>query len=116
MSSKRHAARREMLQQRIDAGVVGAHFPGVAGIVISMIYTQRGAKPMLRTVNFSPGSSALFRIDCLSRDCVEGGFDLTQVITAMIRSRQETAKGELNCEGEHPDHSSIVYEVAIHYV
>ena len=49
--------------------------------------------------------------------CVDGGFDLTQVITAMIRSRREAAKGELNCEGNDSSssHSDIVYDVAIQY-
>lgn len=115
MNSKKYAARKEMLQQRIDAGIVASHFPEIGSIVIHMTYTQRGAKSMLRTVNFFPGSSALFRIDCLSNDCTDGGFDLTRVINAMVRSRQETATGELGCEGERPDHSSIIYEVVIHY-
>jgi hypothetical protein len=116
VNSKKNAARREMLQKRLDAGVMSEHFPEVAGIVINMKHTQRSAKSLLRTVNFFPGSSAFFRLDCLSNDCVDGGFDLTHVITAMIRNRQETAKGELGCEGGNPGHSVINYEIAIQYV
>jgi hypothetical protein len=118
MNSRKSAARTERLQQRLDAGFVSTHFPEVASIVISMIYSQRGIQQSLpRTVNFFPDSYALFRVDCLNKDCVAGGFDLTQVITAMIRNRREAAKGELNCEGNgsSADHSAIVYEVAIQY-
>lgn len=118
MNSRKNAARTERLQQRVDAGFVAAHFPEVASIVISMMYNQKGIKKsLLRTVNFFPDSYALFRIDCLNKDCVDGGFDLTQVITAMIRNHREAAKGELSCEGNSPsaDHSAIVYEVAIQY-
>lgn len=106
------------MQQRLDAGMFATHFSEVASIVISMIYSQRGLQKLLpRTVNFFPGSYALFRVGCLHNDCVDGGFDLTQIITAMVRNREETAKGELSCEGKgiYADRSAIVYEVAIQY-
>jgi len=118
MNSRKNAARTERLQRRLDAGYVSAHFPEVASIVISMTYNQRGiAKALPRIVNFFPGSYAFFRVDCLNKNCVDGGFDLTQTINAMIRNHREAAKGELSCEGNVPsaDHSDIVYEVAIQY-
>ncbi len=118
MNSRKNAARMERQQQRVDAGFVSARFPEVAGIVVSMLYNQRGiAKSLPRVVNFFPGIYALFRVDCLSRGCADGGFDLTQVITGMIRNRREAAKGELSCAGNDPSagHSNIVYEVSIRY-
>ena len=118
MNSRKNAARTERLQKKLEAGSVSEHYPEVASIVISMMYKQKGvAKSLPRTVNFFPGSSALFRVDCLSRDCVDGGFDLTHVITSLIRDRGTTAKGTLDCEGDNPpvSHSSVVYEVAIQY-
>ena len=118
INSRKNAARTERLQRRLDAGFVATQFPEVASIVISMIYNQKGIKESLpRTVNFFPGSYALFRVDCLNKDCVDGGFDLTQIITAMIQNRREAAKGELICEGNGPaaNHSAIIFEVAIQY-
>lgn len=117
-NSKKNAARIERQQRKLDAGSMVAKFPEVKGIVINMVYSQRGLlKSLPRVVNFFPGSSALFRIDCLKKECVSGGFDLTQVITGMINDRKEAAKGDLSCEGDGPaaDHSSIAYEVAIQY-
>ncbi len=108
----------EKQQRKLDAGFMVAQFPEVASIVISMMYNQRGIQKSLpRVVNFFPGSYALFRIDCLNKECVDGGFDLTQVIAGMIRNRRETAKGDLSCEGDRrsADHSTIDYEVAIQY-
>lgn len=102
----------------LDAGFMDTQFPEVSGIVINMIYSQRGIQKSLpRVVNFFPGSYALFRIDCLNKECVDGGFNLTQIITGMIRNRREAAKGDLRCEGDTPsaDHSTIAYEVAIKY-
>ncbi|MBF0506738.1 MAG: hypothetical protein HQL09_07870 [Nitrospirae bacterium] len=118
MNSRKNAARMERRQRKLDAGFVEAQFPEVAGISIKMTYNQKGIQKSLpRVVNFFPGSSALFRIDCLSKECVDGGFDLTQVINGMVRNRRETAKGDLTCEGDGPSvgHSTIVYEVAIQY-
>jgi hypothetical protein len=118
MNARKNAARLERQQRKLDAGFMVAQFPEVTGIVINMIYSQRGIlKSLPRVVNFFPGSYALFRIDCLNKGCASGGFDLTRVITEMIRNRREAAKGDLSCEGDGPaaDHSTITYEVAIQY-
>ena len=119
MNSRKNAARTERIQQRVEAGFMAAQFPEVASIAVNMTYNQRGiAKSLPRIVNFFPGSYALFKIDCLNKDCVGGGFDLTQIITAMITNHRKSAQGDLSCEGEGPSagHSGIVYEVAIEYV
>ncbi len=118
MNSKRNTARIERQQRKLDAGFVAAQFPEVTEIVVRMTYNQRGIKNSLcRVVNFFPDSSALFRIDCLNKECIDGGFDLTQVISGMIRNRKETARGNVSCEGNSlsADHSTIVYEVSIQY-
>jgi len=108
---------QERLQQRREAGSVASHFPEVANIVMNMTYNQRGAKSILRTFHFTPDSYAFFRVNCLRKDCVDGGFDLTQVIIAMVKNHRVEAKGTISCEGtdSSTDHSDIVYEVAIQY-
>ena len=117
MFSRNNQARIEKNQRRLDAGFVSKHFPEVACIVISMIYNQTGKRTVNRTLNFYPGSYAFFRVDCLSDDCVDGGFDLAWIINDMIRNHSEASKGELGCDdsGPRPGHSNIVYEVAIQY-
>jgi hypothetical protein len=117
MWSRNNQSRIDNNQERIDAGLMSRHFPGVKSIIISMIYKQKGANSLCRTLNFSPDSYAFFKVTCLSDDCVDGGFNLTQVITSMIRNHSELSKGELGCDdsGPRPGHSNIVYEVAIQY-
>ena len=117
INSKKSAARAEKLQQKIDAGFVSALFPEVASIVVKMTYNQKGIQKSLpRIVNFFPSSYALFRVNCLNKSCVDGGFDLTQIITAMVENRRETSRGDITCEGgPSSEHSTIVYEVAIQY-
>ena len=119
--NNRHAARmermQEIMQQKHEAGSVATHFPEVANIVMNMTYNQKGARSILRTFHFTPGSYAFFIVNCLRKDCVDGGFDLTQVITTMIRNRRVEVKGALSCTGtdSSTDHSDIVYEVAVQY-
>ena len=118
MISRNNKARVERNQNKLESGFVSALFPGVASIVISMMYKQNGlAKPIHRIMNFIPGSHAFFKVDCLSSDCVGGGFDMDQIINTMVRNRREASKGELGCvdSGPRPDHSNIAYEVAIQY-
>lgn len=118
INARKNSARIERQQRKVEAGFMSARFPEVAVIVVNMVYNQTGIQKSLpRVVNFFPGSYALFRIDCLNRECVDGGFDLTQVITGLIRNHKGVAKGRLSCDGDSPsaDHSTITYEVAIQY-
>jgi hypothetical protein len=118
MSSKKYAAKKERMEQKLETGFVSSLFPEVTSIVINMTYSQIGLlKSLPRTVNFFPDSYAFFRVDCLSKECLEGGFDLTGIITSMVKNRKKKVKGELSCEGKEldPGHSSIVYEVVVKY-
>ena len=108
---------QETMRLKHEAGPVADRFPGVASITMNMTYTQRGARSILRTFHFTPDSYAFFVVSCLRRDCVDGGFDLTEVITSMIRNRRVDSKGTLGCSGtdSSTNHSDIAYEVAIQY-
>jgi len=118
MTNRKNAARAERKQQQVDAGLMKAIFPGVSSIVISMTYNQRGlGQPMPRTINFFPNSYAFFRVECLNKECVEGGFDFTRIINGMVGNRKTISKGELGCQGgPAANHSNVAYEVAINYV
>ena len=118
MWSRNNKASIERNQLKIDSGFMSKHFPEVTSIVINMMYKQKGiANPIQRILNFRPGSYAFFKVDCLSNDCVDGGFDMSFIISSMIRNHSELSKGELGCDdnGPRPNHSNIVYEVAIQY-
>jgi hypothetical protein len=115
MDNRKTVARMERIQQRVDAGLVATHFPEVTSIGISMIYNQRGLQKSLpRIVNFFPGSYALFRVDCLNKDCVDGGFDLTQIITAMIRNRR--TQRENSGEGDGASNTTQLLSTKLHNI
>ena len=114
--------RTELTKQRkIAAGLLSERFPQVAEIVVHMTYYQKGANPvlMVRIVNFFPSRHAYFHMDCMIKGCTDGGFDLTRVITKMIKNRKRIGRGKLTCNGKGDalasDHASIDYEVSIKY-
>ena len=116
--AKMTAAKAKNKQQRTEAGTVSELFPKVAEIAISMLYSQAGeAKPLSRTVNFSPGSSAIFKLNCLCFECAEGRFDFTKIISTMVGARKTMSKGEISCEScSAPECADVAYSVTIKYV
>jgi hypothetical protein len=114
-------ARIERMQQKHDAGLISRRFPEVSSIVVDMEHRRNGISPILilRTLNFSSGSDAYFHVECLNRDCKDctDGFDLDQVVAAMIRSHTSSREGLLDCEGNGltSSHVNISYKVTIQY-
>jgi hypothetical protein len=118
-NSEKNAARREKTQQKLESGLISEHFPKVSNIVIDVTNSYGKINPItvLRTLNFWPNSYAYFNIECLSKGCRDGGYDLDQVITMMIRTRKKSEEGELVCDGNNIsfDHSNIHYKINIRY-
>ena len=114
-------ARIEKMQQKQDAGLISKRFPEVASIVVDMQHHRKGICEILiaRTLNFSPGSHAYFHVECLNRDCKDctEGFNLDQVVAAMIRSHASSRVGQLDCDGTGltSSHVNIDYKVTIQY-
>jgi hypothetical protein len=115
--AKMMTAKAKEKQRKIESGLVSELFPKVTEIAISMLYSQAGVlKPLSRTVNFSPDSAAAFKLNCLCADCVEGMFDFTKIISAMVGARKTTSKGEISCERcAAPECSYAAYTVTIKY-
>jgi hypothetical protein len=105
----------------LAAGLVSERLPGVSCIVLHMTYYQRTADPILmkRIVNFFPTDYACFRMDCMRDECTNGGFDLTPVVTSLVKNRKKSIKGKIVCNGKSETlrfgHASIAYEVSIQY-
>jgi hypothetical protein len=114
-------ARIEKIQQRQDAGPISKRFPEVSSIVVDMQHHRKGISDILiwRTLNFSSGSNAYFHVECLNSDCKDcaQGFDLDQVVGAMIRSHASSTEGQLDCKGIGltSNRVNIDYKVTIRY-
>jgi len=108
-------------QKKIDAGLLLDRYPKVSSIAIHMKYHHKSSKQllMIRTINFSPKSYAYFKLNCLTKGCDNGGFELTPVISNMIKKHTQSLKGALVCSGKndslYSSHAKISYEIGIKY-
>lgn len=108
-------------QRKLSAGLISECFPEVSEIIMRMTYYQKATNSimMFRTVNFWPSHHAYFNMDCMIKDCNDGGFDLTSVITKMIQNHKKFAKGKLLCNGNidalTSEHASIAYQITVKY-
>ncbi len=108
-------------EERIAAGLISEQYPAVSGIVIHMTYFQKASNPilMIRTVNFFPNSYAYFNMECMIKECVDGGFDLTSIVDNMVKNHKKSSKGKMHCCGKNsnlsPDHAYISFEISIQY-
>lgn len=111
----------ERMHQKHNAGLMSKRFPEISSIVVDMEHRRSGISPILilRTLIFSSGSHADFHVECLNRDCKDcaEGFDLEQVVAAMIRSHSSLREGRWDCEGNSltSGHVNIGYKVTIRY-
>lgn len=117
MFSRSNKDSLERVRQMRETELIAAHFPGVSQIVVSMEYSKKRGPAMQRTLNFSPGNHAFFKLNCLGEGCVGGGLDITGVLTAMIRKHDESAAGSLHCSNSHAGtvHADMSYKVSITY-
>ena len=115
--SRFNKAREEKKREMRETELISARFPDVSSIVVTMEYNNRFAPNMRRTLNFHPGSHAFFKISCLGDGCVDGGIDMTGVLTSMIRNHNESATGALHCSNSNPAvlHAGMSYQIAITY-
>lgn len=116
---EKNVVKMEKTQQKLESGLISEHFPKVSSIVIDVTNSYGKINPItvLRTLNYWPNSYAYFNIECLSKGCRDGGFDLDQVITMMVRSHKDSREGEIICDGNNlsADHSNILYKINIRY-
>ena len=108
-------------QLKDETGIVSDRFPQVSNIVIQMTYFHDAENPVLmeRTVNIFPSSIADFNMKCMIRGCEKGGFDLTKVISGLVKQHKKLARGDMKCMGKvdkhSPNHASISYEINVKY-
>ncbi len=122
ISRQNYIKRKELKEKnRLAAGLVSNSYPEVSAIVIRMTYYRIALNPvlMVRTVNFYPTSYAYFKMECMIKNCVNGGFDLTLVIANMIDNHEKSCIGKMACSGQNDalgsDHASISYKISIQY-
>jgi hypothetical protein len=84
------------------ATTIGERFPGIGELSLELRFTQAGGSPLLSPYRqiYTADMQAFFELQCPSRDCVGGGFDLQQAVLNATRSRDGISQGLLRCHGD----------------
>lgn len=82
-----------------NSPVIKSSFPQVQEINIDLNfnYDESYKKNLKKTLN--PTDKAFFQIECINKDCVYGGFNLTSDIYGMISKKQTKHNGHQICNG-----------------
>jgi hypothetical protein len=101
------------------SGLVSERYAGISKIEFCMTYYRRGLNQVLmtRTLNFTPADYAHFHMKCVYDGCMNGGYDLTQVVASMVKDCKTSTSGKIFCHGTNDTlgHASIAYTVSIRY-
>ena len=79
------------------AGVLGAKFPFVKSLKMTMTFLDARQNPLdEKSVSLQPNSVAIFSASCPGR-CGKGNFDLTAALDQAVTARQPNAEFSLKC-------------------
>ena len=118
-NTERNIAKMERRKLKLESGLISEHYPEIASILIKIknSYGKKNPITIARDFTFLPDSQAYFTIECLNKNCADGGFDMAKLIISMIKNRKLSGAGELHCNGTTlpSDHSHISYTITIQY-
>jgi hypothetical protein len=118
-NTERNIAKMEKRKLKLESGLISEHYPEIASIFIKIknSYGKKNPINIARDFKFLPDSHAYFTVECLNKNCADGGFDMAKVIISMIKNHKLTGEGELLCNGTSlpSDHSHIAYKITINY-
>jgi hypothetical protein len=84
-----------------EAGCLRERFPDVEQVILEITFTDRRGigtySSQLHT--FSPSAKAFFEVACPRTLCIDGGFDLANIILGMLARDGSTSTGTLECNG-----------------
>ncbi|MDA8088565.1 MAG: hypothetical protein M0Z75_17945 [Nitrospiraceae bacterium] len=118
---EKNARRLELIQKRLDAGLLSERFPQIASMAIHIVqfYGVTGQVFVERTIHMVPGNNLyLLHMTCMEGNCHNGGFDLTSKVEELVRNNRKAGKGKMLCgkaDASGISHASISYDISIKY-
>jgi hypothetical protein len=105
MAYKPRAIDLKLREQRLrtyqTAQTISSSFPDLQHISLELRFTGADRLSPYKQI-YTGDMQAYFHVQCPSRECEGGGFDLTKAITGAARSRSKAASGDSQCCGVTP--------------
>lgn len=84
-----------------SAGSIIDHFPNAKTLLFNLTFVDpdHQVSPIHKNLSYGPQQPAFFEFDCPYWECVDGGFNLKDVVHSMFRDKKAESCGELRCMG-----------------
>ena len=91
-------------QARLRAATLKECHPQLAKLTVDMSFRRYSGDPSDHDPDpkqelYAPESKAFFELECPHRECVDGGFDLSSVVSKMVAENETEASGMITCQG-----------------
>lgn len=93
-------------------------YTNVRSVQIDMTFvTDSGVREVDRktSVYSVPSKYAAFDVHCFRDQCIDGGFDLSDIVFSMLQSREVKKRGRLTCQGRIGPVGSFTCLYELHY-
>lgn len=91
-------------RQRVyqTAQTISSCFPALEHIALQIGFTGADRKRLLSPYKqiYTGNMQAYFHLQCPSKECDGGGFDVSNAITDAVKSKTGAASGSLDCSGK----------------
>lgn len=97
------------------APTIGELFPQVRHIAVNLVIRapHNEIEPTMNGRSFGPNALAFFKFRCKNVECVEGGYDLTDVIELAVAQGKSDITGRDVCQGF--EGRNRIHDVRCHY-
>lgn len=108
----------------VAAGYVMCRYKTVKSLKFKLKFDNEAemTEPYINEFTRGPEDSALFFFKCPVENCIDGGYDLSLVLTDMIKEERYILRGESTCQGYNyinqkktPCGGKVTYEVRAEY-
>ena len=86
------------LNERRNSPKLNIFYPQVDKIILHLSFNNNGYEKF-DTMEFSHVDLSYFKIECINRECLVGGFDLSNLIRELVLSKNCELDGHLICNG-----------------
>lgn len=94
--------RLQQSQRVNDSRTLAAVFPKLKSLIVELTYYAPDGVSRSSQIKYKvnlDNAKAVFRFDCVNKECVNGDFDLSDVLSKAVAARETSASGELRCSG-----------------
>jgi hypothetical protein len=89
--------------QRVrDSASLAEKFPKLKSMSVELAYFNLGSVNPSGQLTYKANvanAKSVFRLDCSNQECVQGDFDLSDVLAEAISKKRKTLVGEATCQG-----------------